>query len=63
MEKLDLRKDYQYLYKPSAKTIELVEVPKLQFVMIDGVIETGLGPGNSPSSRKTCRHYTERFTL
>ena len=48
METLDLRKEYQYLYKPSAKNIELVDVPRLQFVMIDGAIEPGTGPGNSP---------------
>ena len=49
MEKLDLRKKYANLYKPSAKKVELVDVPSLKFTMIDGVIEPGHGPGNSPA--------------
>ena len=46
MGKLDLRKQYQALYSPSAKEVSLVEVPPFQFAMLDGEIE----PDNSPSS-------------
>jgi len=49
MEKLDLRKELGPLYQPSAKRVELVEVPLLQFAMIDGEIEPGLVPGSSPA--------------
>jgi len=49
MEILDLRKQYKHLYNPSAKKVEVVEVPCLHFLMIDGMIEPGLGPGTSPS--------------
>jgi len=35
--KLDLRKDLKYLYSPSAKKPEVVEVPELNFLMLDGV--------------------------
>ncbi len=48
MIKLDLRKELKHLYSPSAKKVEIVEVPRFQFVMIDGMIEPGLLPGSSP---------------
>ncbi len=48
METLDLRKQWKHLYNPSAKRVEVVEVPRFQFAMIDGVIEPEHGPGTSP---------------
>ena len=48
MKTLDLKKELKYLYMPSAKKTEILKVPKLQFVMIDGAIEKGKEPGNSP---------------
>lgn len=42
MEKIDLKKKYRHLYMPSAKKVELVEVPSLNFVMVDGQIEEGV---------------------
>jgi hypothetical protein len=36
MDKLDLRRDLEYLYQPSAKKVEVVEVPAFKFAMIDG---------------------------
>ncbi|MBM3151117.1 MAG: hypothetical protein FJZ96_02750 [Chloroflexi bacterium] len=48
MEILDLKRELKYLYLPSTKKIELVEVPRFQFLMIDGAIEPGQGPGASP---------------
>jgi hypothetical protein len=48
MKVLDLKKQFKYLYQPSARKIEIVQVPKLQFTMIDGAIEKGHAPGNSP---------------
>ena len=49
MRTLDLKKDLKYLYQPSAKKVEIVQVPRLQFAMIDGAIEKGYEPGNSLS--------------
>lgn len=49
MDKLDLRKQLKYLYQPSAKKVEVVEVPSLLFAMIDGAIEPGSEPGKSPA--------------
>jgi hypothetical protein len=46
---LDLRKDLKAFYAPSAKKVEVVDVPRWQFIMIDGLIEPGQGPGSSPA--------------
>jgi hypothetical protein len=46
-QKLDLRKQYKHLYQPGVKYVEVVEVPSLQFAMIDGRIEAGNAPGTS----------------
>ncbi|MBX7254011.1 MAG: GyrI-like domain-containing protein [Candidatus Promineofilum sp.] len=48
METLDLRRQYKHLYNPSAKRVEIVDVPPLQFAMVDGLIPAGMGPGESP---------------
>jgi hypothetical protein len=49
MTKLDLRKELKYLYSPSAKKVEIVEVPHFQFAMLDGQIEPGQEPSTSTS--------------
>lgn len=49
MQKIDLHKEFKYLYLPSAKQVEIVDVPPLKFAMVDGAIEPGLSPGISPS--------------
>jgi len=36
MAKLDLKKEYRQLYNPSAKECSIVDVPEMQFLMIDG---------------------------
>ncbi len=36
MEKLDLKREYKELYNPSAKTISVVKVPAMNFLMVDG---------------------------
>jgi len=41
MEKIDLRKQLKHLYMPSAKVVELVEVPAFKFAMIDGAVSSG----------------------
>ncbi|MCL5736001.1 MAG: GyrI-like domain-containing protein [Actinobacteria bacterium] len=49
MEKLDLRKQLKHLYLPSAKEVSLIDVPEMKFLLVDGQIETGAMPGDSPS--------------
>lgn len=36
MAKLDLKKDWQHLYRPSAKVVTVVDVPALNYLMVDG---------------------------
>jgi hypothetical protein len=36
MQTLDLKKSLKYLYAPSAKEVEVVDVPSLNYLMIDG---------------------------
>lgn len=64
MKILDLKKQYKSLYRPSAKKIETVQVPNLQFVMVDGFIEKGSEPGKSLSfSESTQALYSLSYTL
>lgn len=64
MKTLDLKKDLKYLYLPSAKKVELVRVPPLQFAMIDGAIEKDSAPGVSPKFQEaTQAMYGIAYTL
>ncbi len=36
MEKIDYKKKFKHLYKPSAKKVEIVEVPQMNFLMVGG---------------------------
>jgi hypothetical protein len=49
MKKLDLRKKWKHLYHPSARKIEVVDVPELSFLIVDGRIEKGKSPSTSTS--------------
>jgi len=68
MKTLDLKKQYKYLYQPSAKKIEMVQVSDLQFAMIGGAIEKGQSPGSSPLFAEATQAlyglaYTLKFML
>ena len=64
MKTIDLKKELKYLYQPSAKKVEIVKVPSLQFVMIDGAIEKGSEPGKSPMfAEATQALYSTVYTL
>ncbi len=64
MKILDLKKQFKNLYQPSAKKIEVVQVPNLQFIMIDGAIEKGSEPGKSPTfAEATQALYSLCYTL
>jgi hypothetical protein len=67
MQKLDLRKELKYLYQPSAKKVEVVDVPRFQFAMLDGEIESGFAPAESPAFQEALMalygvSYTLKFT-
>jgi len=36
LRRIDLRKDLKHLYSPTAKEVETINVPKMNFLMIDG---------------------------
>lgn len=36
MEKIDYKKTLKHLYKPSLKKVEIVDVPQMKFLMVDG---------------------------
>ncbi|MEM7125829.1 MAG: GyrI-like domain-containing protein [Chloroflexota bacterium] len=36
MEKIDFKKELKHLYKPSAKKVETIDVPEINFLMVDG---------------------------
>ncbi len=68
MKKLDLKKDLKAFYKPSAKKVEFIQVPRFQYLMIDGAIEPGMEPGTSPIFQENMEAmygaaYTLKFTL
>jgi hypothetical protein len=64
MENLDLRKQLKYLYSPSAKKVEVVDVPAFNFAMIDGAIEPDASPGTSPGFQEATQAlYGIAYTL
>ncbi len=64
MKKLDLRKKYKDLYIPSAKKVAVVDVPDFLFVMIDGRMEKGKSPGESPAFQEAMQAlYGAAYTL
>jgi hypothetical protein len=67
MKKIDLRKEYKHLYRPSAREVVVVDVPPFNFIMVDGSIEEGQSPETSPSYQDALAAlygltYTIKFT-
>jgi hypothetical protein len=48
MDTLDLKTQLKRFYAPSAREVELIDVPEFQFVMLDGAIRPGQTPSTSP---------------
>ncbi len=64
MERLDLRKMWKHLYAPSAKKVEVVDVPALNFAMIDGRVTAGVLPAESPEFQQAVEAlYGISYTL
>jgi hypothetical protein len=68
MKKLDLKKDLKAYYQPSAKKVVAINVPRFNFLMIDGAIEPGMEPGTSPLFQENMgamygAAYTLKFML
>lgn len=62
METLDLRKQFKHLYNPSAKKVDVVDVPALQFAMVDGRVAAGEGPADSADFRRRSPRSTASAT-
>lgn len=68
MKKLDLKKELKAFYQPPSKKVVAIEIPEFKFLMIDGGIESGYGPSNSPRFQEDVEAiygaaYTLKFTL
>jgi len=64
MQKLDLKKTLKPFYQPSAKKVTTIVVPRFKFIMIDGAIEDGMEPGNSPLFQENTEAiYSAAYTL
>jgi hypothetical protein len=64
MATLDLKKQWKHLYFPSAKRVEVVDVPEFSFIMIDGMIEAGSSPGASAGFQQSMQAiYGAGYTL
>ena len=44
MKKIDYKKEWKHLYQPSAKEVAVVDVPAMNFLMIDGAGNPGTTP-------------------
>jgi hypothetical protein len=63
-EKIDLRKQYKSLYTPSAKMVVIVDVPRFNFVMLDGTIPPSVAPADSAEFQDAIGAlYGAAFTL
>jgi hypothetical protein len=64
MKTLNLKQDLRHLYVPASKVVSIVEVPDLQYLMIDGRIEKGQEPSSSPGFQEvTGAMYAAAYTL
>lgn len=60
MKKIDLRRELKELYSPSPKEVEIVRVPKFQYLMIDGSGDPNVSPVFAEAVQAM---YTAAYTL
>jgi hypothetical protein len=63
VDKIDLKKQYAGLLKPSAKQVQLVNVPRLPFLMIDGEGDPNRAPFKEAVSALYSAAYTLKFAV
>jgi hypothetical protein len=68
MKKLDLKKQYKPLYNPNAKEITVIDVPRFNFIMVDGIIPANTPVGEAPDYLGALEtlyglSYTLKFTI
>jgi hypothetical protein len=60
MSKIDFKKEYKHLYRPSSKAFEVVDVPPMKFLMVDGQGD----PNTSPAYQEAMEGlYAAAYTL
>lgn len=59
MDKIDYKSQLKHLYRPSAKRVDKVDVPEMQFIMIDGAG----APGGSSYSEAIEALFTVSYTI
>ena len=64
MEKLDLKKNWKHLYQPSATAITTVDVPPLNYLMVDGEGDPNISPAFTHAIEALYSlSYTLKFSL
>jgi hypothetical protein len=64
MKTLDLKRQLKAYFRPRANTVELIDVPRFRYLMLDGVIEPGVSVGQSPAFQEAFQAvYGVAFTL
>lgn len=64
MEKIDHKKELKHLYKPSAKKVEFVEVPAMNYLMLDGKGDPNTAPAYSEAVESLFKlSYTIKFLI
>lgn len=64
MEKIDHKKELKHLYKPSAKKVEFVEVPAMNYLMLDGKGDPNTAPAYSKAVESLFKlSYTIKFLI
>jgi hypothetical protein len=64
LKKLDLKKELKHLYAPSAKEVQVVDVPELSFVMLDLEVEPDETPETSQAFQQAMMAlYGASYTL
>jgi len=64
MRKIDYKKELKHLYRPSAKKVEIVEVPQMNFLMVDGEGDPNISQSFSDAIEVLCPlSYTLKFMI
>ncbi|MGD0807447.1 MAG: hypothetical protein ABSA10_08275 [Anaerolineales bacterium] len=64
MKKLDLKKQLHNLYHPSAREISVVDVPDMNFLMIDGTGDPNIAPAYAEALTALYQlSYTIKFSF
>lgn len=63
MKKIDYKKELSRLYKVSSKKVEFIEVPEMNFLMIDGTGDPGSDKYKEAIEALFAVSYTLKFMI